>query len=163
MLARMMGVLIVLLAAGKADASSLFLDDAASAVLSLGDVLDQVVVSDTAHITINGGVINDDLTLLDTSTATLFSGFIGGFLEVYDDAQATLVRSAPAWIVNLAIKPDNTILSQLDCPTCNIVGAGTLNAKAGQAGQIVLVPEPMSALLLGLGLMGLALPVRRHA
>jgi len=157
--------LCVCLVASVSNASSLFLDGNGSASLGLGDVLDQVVLTDTSHVDIDLGAIIGEVTLLDESTASIFDGTLSGALEVYDDAVATV--HGTGFTVDGAPAPEPVVA--IDCPTCTFAGtlAGGANlnvlTKVAYNGQInvVAVPEAHTVVLLGLGFAGLAVVGRR--
>lgn len=153
-------------------AVSLFGDDSQALSIGLGDTFDQAILTDASTLVMSGGEVTGDLSVLDAATATVSGGTLGGPVEVYDGGSVTLEGDGSDFAVDGTIQPYGTVLDALSCPSCLLTGAladGSLLAVPVQiafGGQLTWVgnpiPEPSTVLLMGLGLLGLAIGGRRH-
>lgn len=170
---RGLGALLVgLLFAVPAQALTLIAENADVFTINSGDVFDNVIQFDASHITIEGGSIVDHYLMLDESTAEFHGGVVGGDLGVFGNAHATVVVQSGSLVVDGLPEVTPITLIPTNCATCT-VGAtlengelwGSTPTSVLQNGRVDIVvahvPEPTSAAMFGLGLLGLTLASRR--
>jgi len=135
-----------------------------SQVAVSGGSMDWLAPCNNSKVTVSGGSINKELWAYDSSQVTISGGSIGKELRIWENAVLTMhgwdfaVDGTPVGYIELYSifggHVENEAYRQL---TGTLLSGDPLNNnfRIGKSGKIVLVPEPATVLLLGLG--GLAL------
>jgi hypothetical protein len=159
-----LGFLGALAVAGSAQALTI---NSPNVSIGSGTIDEIILTMGATDFALTGGTVLGDFTALNGTSATISGGIIDGDLLVPGlDADVTLVGSG------FTVNGSNVFPADLTADFCSETGceiAGTLASGDPisiqgfplRSGQIHLVPEPVTALLLGIGLMGLALVGRR--
>jgi len=130
--------------------------------LSGGSFDEIILLTGATDFTLSGGTLLGDFTALNGTTATITGGILEGDLLVPGEGAIVEIVG-----VNFLVDGSDSFSTPLTADICGVDGCvitGTLEngdpisitGYALRTGQIRLVPEPATVLVVGLGLLGLA-------
>lgn len=157
--------------------------DSSVAYISAGSILRYAYANDDSQIIISGGTINSNLVAYESTSIHLSGGAINGSLAAYDNSSVYVSGGAVGSMIDAYGTSVLTFIGkdfvfggvEVDYGTFDTLGNESVHAPlsgttlAGdpisydlyfvQGTQVVLIPEPTTLLLLGLG--GLLLRIRK--